>query len=423
MNRILELLLISIITLVLLESGSFLLFQYLTGLPFSYTAISEKRKATITSIQARYLKEKKETLYVLHPYLGYSGRPGAKPWGEHMPGFNSFGMMSVSGAPYPSSQKKDAFVVGIVGGSLAEIFANHVETEINAYVTSHYKINKPIILINLATGGYKQPQQLFHIQYALLCGFTFDAIINIDGFNEIALASYNYNHSFHPVFPSIHHLGLMATLFSSSTPDIQTIKTLLRIHDVYARTFHILSILEKPPLGYSVFLNLFSELWLKRAEIKANQLEYGLIEHAQININSLFSPPPLPQGDIYSVAADMWAHSSRMLYAICQANHIRYVHILQPNQYVQGTKPLTFNEQTHAINPENTWGISAKEGYSHLIERGHQLQAEGIPFYDFTMVFKDIQSDIYVDDCCHINALGNSIIAKKLSDILIQYFQ
>ncbi len=111
-------------------------------------------------------------------------------------------MASVSKRNYPYKKKPDEFVVAVLGGSVAEIFANTGEKYINHYMKSLYGINKNIILINLATGGYKQPQQLFHLQYAVLSGFEFDAVLNIDGFNDLVLASVNLDQGVHPVFPS-----------------------------------------------------------------------------------------------------------------------------------------------------------------------------------------------------------------------------
>ena len=45
--------------------------------------------------------------------------------------------------------------------------------------------NQEIVLLNTAVGGYKQPQPLMVVSYLLALGAHFDAVINIDGFNDV----------------------------------------------------------------------------------------------------------------------------------------------------------------------------------------------------------------------------------------------
>lgn len=46
---------------------------------------------------------------------------------------------------------------------------------------------REIRLVDLGMGGYKQPQQLMTLVYLTSLGAEFDLVINIDGFNEVAL--------------------------------------------------------------------------------------------------------------------------------------------------------------------------------------------------------------------------------------------
>src|SRR5436309_3415270 len=43
---------------------------------------------------------------------------------------------------------------------------------------------KDIVMINLAQGGYKEPQQLLALGYVIALGQPLDLVINMDGFNE-----------------------------------------------------------------------------------------------------------------------------------------------------------------------------------------------------------------------------------------------
>ncbi len=155
-------------TLILLEVSSFFLFQSLTEKEFTYATLQNERLARIAAIQKRLQTTQSQELYNFHPYLGYVDRPGAYPWGEGYPPFNEYGMLSITKHPYPYKKGNNEFVIAVVGGSVADIFANKVEEFLNQYLRKSFGFDKKLVLVNLATGGYKQPQQLFHVQYALL---------------------------------------------------------------------------------------------------------------------------------------------------------------------------------------------------------------------------------------------------------------
>jgi lysophospholipase L1-like esterase len=48
------------------------------------------------------------------------------------------------------------------------------------------------------------------------------------------------------------------------------------------------------------------------------------------------------------------------------------------------------------------------------------MKQAGLPFFDMTMVFAQVEEDLYTDDCCHFNARGNHIIAQALAMILLK---
>ena len=56
-------------------------------------------------------------------------------------------------------------------------------------------------------GGYKQPQQLLTLAYYISLGAEFDTVINIDGFNEVALPPiHNIPKNIYPFYPVGHYL-------------------------------------------------------------------------------------------------------------------------------------------------------------------------------------------------------------------------
>ena len=411
-----------LIAVVLLELLSLALFGRLTGQKFDYAILKHRREERIRAIEEK-LKPSPDlkALYTFHPYVGYAGRIGAHPWGDSQPPFNNYGLLSIPGYPYPYKKHSGKLVIAVLGGSVAEIFANTGEEPLNRFLReADPRFDKRVVLIGLATGGYKEPQQLFNLEYALLSGFEFDAVLNLDGFNELALASENARQGINPIFPSGHHMGLMAKLTQTSL-DFGTVDRLSQYYGQYKSELGLLRSLNRRPFRYSVFLNLVGERWTVRNQAKLKELEYQLSIESQQGIDPAFRGPALggPQPVMeYEVVAKIWQQSSRMLHAVCERYKLPYIHVLQPNQYVEGSKPLTEREKSVAVNPQNVWGIHARKGYKYLVEQGSVLRKDGIAFYDFTMVFKDSSEDLYLDDCCHFGPKGVEIVAKQLVPVL-----
>ena len=436
-----------LLSLTLLECVSFIFFEKLTGSSFDRTALMQKRAERITKLHQTVLTGGDQTLlYQFHPYVGYVGRAGVYPWGPSQPPFNAYGMLSVPDHPYPYKKRPQEFVIGVLGGSVADIFSNLGQDALNRALQEEWPgFNRQVVLINLATGGFKQPQQLFHLEYALLSGFEFDLVLNLDGFNELALASENIRQGINPIFPSGQHMGLMAR-FSETLPDPQLVEDLSQYYRLHMHEISLLSFLSKTPFRYSVFLNLVGERWTARNQIWIKNFEYEMTVKSQQSIITLQlhdvvtgSEHPLkvqsqelgrlssflgPRLDNVSaknehmIAASIWQHSSRMLHAVSRSQGLPYIHILQPNQYVEGSKPLTEKEKAVAINPKNPWSVHARDGYKYLVRFGKQLQQDGIAFYDLTMVFKEHTEDLYQDECCHFGQKGVDIIAEQVANIL-----
>lgn len=118
---------------------------------------------------------------VLHPYLGYVKHPGK------VEGYSEYGFPDTQ--PLLAAKNDNVFVVGVFGGSFAEQVSKLTQaTLINELKQLPVLSGKEIVVHTVAIGGYKQPQQLVALTYFLTLGAHFDLIINIDGFNEVALA-------------------------------------------------------------------------------------------------------------------------------------------------------------------------------------------------------------------------------------------
>jgi hypothetical protein len=117
----------------------------------------------------------------------------------------------------------------------------------------------------------------------------------------------------------------------------------------------------------------------------------------------------------YAYLARVWKNSSLQMKFLCETNGIAYDHFLQPNQYVEGSKPMTPRELRLIANPEQ-YGRAVVLGYPHLRQEGEELGKAGVRFHDLTMVFKDVGDPLYNDGCCHLNADGYRRIARAIGE-------
>ncbi len=408
------------VALVLAELVSLALFKPLTGVAFDYDTLAERRQQRLAALRQRiHGTSAQQGLYSFHPYLGYTGRPGAHPRGERMPPFNDWGMLSIAGHPYPYQRQENDFVVGVLGGSVAEIFANNA----SGFLERHLRDVDPsfgdrnLVLVSLAVSGYKAPQQLFALEYALLAGFELDLVLNLDGFNDLVLTVENLERGIHPLYPNGYHFGFMSKSIETNL-DARTVELLAEIHGSQKRALRLLTLLEKAPFRYSACLNLFGERWAEQQSVRSTALFYQLVQESQRTMAQEFKGPGVDASalDADRLAVDLWRRTSELIHAVCRRSGIPYVHALQPNQYLEGSKPLSSREREIAINPENPWGRTARRAYPLLVEAGGDLRRGGVPLYDMTRVFTDVEEDVYVDDCCHFGALGNDLLAQGIAE-------
>lgn len=120
--------------------------------------------------------------------------------------------------------------------------------------------------------------------------------------------------------------------------------------------------------------------------------------------------------------ADIWQRSALGLDALAKGMGARYLHLLQPNQYVRGSKPMGPKEQEAAMEKMDGWPDKTEKmkditvGYALLRQRGQQLKAAGVDFVDLSTIFKDVTAPLYVDECCHLNQKGNDHLARAMAE-------
>ena len=355
-------------------------------------------------------KDDGETL--IHPYLGYIYNPKKKNATDF--GFND------KKSPL-QNEGKDRIIIGIFGGSVAEMFyvfgGEELKKELSAY--AEFK-NKEIVLVNYALGGFKQPQQLMALNYVLSLGGDLDIALNIDGFNEVVLpVVHNLPNGVCPWFPM--RWDLKVAYNTISRDDI------LRLADIYrlkSRQENMLKGLSRGFLRYSPTAGLLREYIYSSYQRRICKERTRLFESKKKNSRSLLTcgPEAVFEDDqaLYTRLSRIWSRSSELMYDICRSNGIEYFQFLQPCQYLEGTKKMSAKELSIAIDKNAAHLEAVRKGYPYLENEGKRLAAEGICFTDLTGAFSNVEEPVYIDNFCHFGTLGNKILAGKIARVIAE---
>jgi hypothetical protein len=310
--------------------------------------------------------------------------------------------------------------VAIIGGSVAWYFSMHGKEQLEARLAQAPRFQgRQIEFVSLALSGYKQPQQLMTLAWMLSLGAEYDVVINIDGFNEVALhPSENHPKAVHVAYPRGWHERVR------QLPRSEIVHTLYRHASLTLQRRSWAKRFLDEPLAYSPLLNF---IWRTRDNRFRKQIGEDRVFIASQWLNQarvyMHTGPDNTYADpdeMYDQLVALWQRCSRQLDRLCQTNGIRYLHVLQPNQYVEGSKPMSEAEREIAIEPGHKYRPGVIDGYPRLRSAGLELTRSGVDFLDLTLVFANTREPIYIDDCCHYNPQGNRMLANAIADRLLE---
>jgi len=342
--------------------------------------------------------------WVRHPYLGYTANLDLRVHPPDSP-LIGYSLQWMKRGP-------DHLVVALTGGSFAAEAGVLAGDDL---VTGLEKATgRKIRFLNLALGGYKQPQQLMMLSYLLSLGAEFDLVINIDGFNEVALPPTELvPRGVFPLYPRDWYIRT-AHLEGADARQLAQLESLQKSRTFWAQVF------QHRPLCWS---NTALVLWksIDRAlesRIAGRTLSVG---KKRSSIPWEVSGPEMAFGseeDLLQFLAEDWARCSIQMDQLCSANGAQYLHCLQPNQYVSGSKPMSEEERHVAIADDQPYGTWASKGYPQLEAVVHRLVEQKVDFHDLSMMFKNIERPLYRDNCCHLNAEGYQLVVERILSIL-----
>ncbi len=397
----------------------------LEGRLVTYGSLAEERHQIIKS-EGKEIIERNQGVpddylenRVVHPFLGYADGPEERvPVRGPDDQMDQYGFAGGAG-PFIHTPKPDGVVVAIFGGSVTRLFLEMGGTEVlrRKLEASKEFAGKHIVIDDLGVFGFKQPQQLMALNYLLSLGAHFDVIVNLDGFNEVALAGPELiPQGVFPFYPA-------RWFFRAAAIDADP-RTRLLIGEIAYRRNRRARIADAFRHGhYSMIAQLLWKAYDRSAERSLGEEESSLQQLQSKGSNDYATQGPMTgyasDDELYLDLTSMWQRSAELMHDIAIENGAMFIEILQPNQYAPGGgKAMSAEERAIAWDEDQSYKPGAERGYPLLREAGEELTKKGISFHDLSLLFHSVTEPLFLDSCCHFNSRGNEILAEKMAEII-----
>ena len=366
----------------------------------------------------------------VHPYFGFTHTPRtpfsippALQAAATAPDArtNNFGF--VSPHDYPFDKTRDSqFIVGMFGGSVGLWFCQLGAPRLVEQLRRHPSFRgREIVPLCFSHEGYKQPQEALVLAYFLSIGQAFDLVLNIDGFNDVALGALNNGRGLDVSMPSVQHVDPLINLVNASslTPEkLEALATIFRDRQRLAaltETIHsnrIASVNFVLDWYYTRELDRYVRQLGRYNNLPSNPLSNALIQ---------VTPAVRPRegGVLFKDIADAWTRSSLLMHEMVAARGGRYVHVLQPNQYYGG-RAFSAGEAATALSEASPYKSSVEQGYPALVAAAESALSGTVRFVDGSHVFDREAAPMYLDNCCHYTLAGNRVLADAIATAILR---
>lgn len=362
----------------------------------------------------------------LHPFFAYVLEPGAFTHAESGMKVNNYGFFSLYDYPFVKTNKNQ-FVIGVFGGSVANDFTlNSIVNNSRGndgfikYLKNLPQLkDKEIIILTFAGGGYKQPQQLLLLNYFLSIGQEFDLVINIDGFNEVALSNLNNQAQIELALPSVQHIQPLTGLANN---DLSVMKAIVEISELKDKLLTAINKLESCKLALchsfrSLQVKQFLDNYQKEVITYDEQIarKSNKIGGSDSLVYFTKMPAVLEDEVAYEKMTKIWYDSSLTMNQILFSRNIPYVQFIQPNQYYPTKRVFTEDEKVLIIE-NHPYAEGVRKGYPVLLSKVNDLQKENVNVFNAVNILDDEKGPVYRDACCHYNVIGETILEKYIAN-------
>ncbi len=311
----------------------------------------------------------------------------------------------------------EEFRILVLGGSVAANFAFLGKQRLIETLERDPRLaGRSIEFFMYARPSHKQPQQLLAAGVLLSAGLEPDLVLNLDGFNELAIAARNAELGVHPLQPTA---GQWLPLLEG-TRRPETLALTARAFTAREQLSESVDAALASPRLSSALLGpgVVARVQEQRGRLVAasDALVQAVASREDVPA-ALTGPAVPPTAERLATCVGLWRESSRGLAGLCEAHGIPYLHVLQPTLHDAGSKPLTDEERATSKGPQ-VWIAAARVGYPRLRAAGAELRDAGVAFFDASAVFNDLQDPVYYD-VCHFRRPGHELLAEAIAGAIL----
>ena len=322
-------------------------------------------------------------------------------------GFTPFSPASPLNVMPPPQTAPDTILIGILGGSVAWDVTPYFQQALTRYFKDQGLAKEPVI-IPLAYGGIKQPQQLHIASFMLAMGGNFDLLVNLDGYNELSTAHLQFTRNVFPFFPGNWENMVFLTQ--------EQIALAGQIRATRAQLAQLQQTTTASPLRHTALYGILYRYQIHQAQTRILQLNYDLANQESARTLERHGPsiPFHNIAQVHQETVQVWYRSSALLSRLAAAGGADYYHFLQPNQYIPNSKPLSPKERREYHHPPHFNLTDYNLTYPLFTQLGQELQQNGVHYFDLAQIFNDHPETLYRDVCCHLNQRGNELLAAAM---------
>lgn len=309
--------------------------------------------------------------------------------------------------PYPVQRRRGECVIGIFGGSVAMQVADSPRVLRERLEPRFQELGcDELTILPFAVGGWRQPQTFFAIATHLE---DVDLVIQLDGFNDAIYLRPEITTHYPTRFPAWDIFAPLASRSSSPYRAVAFARIAI-LEDIARR---VTSWTNRPLVRWSLSVHLAwralrtgFENFVKplRAEITAEAAEgWGDFE--------------APLGDVPARVQDYYRFYERLARAgdrVARDAGRPFLHFVQPNQYVTGSKPFSDVERRKFL--ANDWSGVITPAYAEFAAASERLRNVNVDSTSLGELFATTSDTVYSDSCCHFNERGLTIIEDAIAD-------
>lgn len=366
----------------------------------------------------------------LHPYFGFVTAPSVQAAAERAKRgimVNNYGFISPYDYPY-RHRSEGELVVGLFGGSVAaklESFERDRGILAERLAAAVGRDPSDVTVLNFAQGGFKQPQQLLIYSYFRSLGQRLDVVVNIDGFNEVALSAGNVDAGVAVDMPSMAHLSSLQQVVGTVFPDhaeTSYLEAMLAVREPYRQysSMHRRTYSRDAwelTFAAGFFLDRKLTKWYRKRFrnrlFALQELGSSRNQDSWLYLNPF--PSSGPSADGLAAVVELWANASSIMHSMQSRSGGVYYHFVQPNQYHPTKRAYGARERAVAFDSRSPYAEPIQRGYPRLRRELARLQSSGVPAGDLTELFDDLQAEAYVDNCCHYTDAGQEALAVAIA--------